>query len=348
MNQSDLLPNQSAKPTTGQRVWAWFTVVLTILLLAAGVWYLVSRVSLTEMVQAMVAANLWLITAALAVTILTLLLKAWRWQLMFPPPHQTLAPPLPPFFWAMLMGAYINILIPFLRLGELTRIVALDRQTGIKKTQALATLVLEKTLELLTLGLMVLVVVTAVTLPPSLNQTTATLTASAAALFILLLLYLIAAQTELVIRVMAAIFGRLPAALGQRLSRWTISGLAGLAALRSRRLSLLLIAVSSLIAVCSVITPLLLLWAFDLPFGWVEATIINIAVMVALVPPSTPGKIGIFDGVVAFLLLQFGYNDEAVIVSYTIVYHLVLVLPLILLGSYASIHTKTPLRQEWV
>lgn len=346
MNQSDLLPNQLPKQTTRQRLWAWFTVLLTILLLAAGVWYLVSRVSLAEMAQALAGANPWLIMAAVAATILTLLLKAWRWQLMFPPLNQ--APPLPPFFWAMLIGAYLNILIPFLRLGELTRLVVLDRQTGIKKAQALATLVLEKTLELLMLGVMVLAVLTAVTLPPSLNQTTTTLTASAAALFMLLLLYLTAAHTELVIRVMVAIFSRLPTVLGQRLSRWTVSGLAGLAALRSRRLSLLLIGISILIALCSVATPLLLLWAFGLPFGWVEAAIINIAIMVALVPPSTPGKIGIFDGVVAFLLLQFGYNNEAVIISYTVVYHLVLVLPLIVLGSYASIRTKTPLRSGWV
>ncbi|HRQ37719.1 MAG TPA: lysylphosphatidylglycerol synthase transmembrane domain-containing protein [Chloroflexota bacterium] len=346
MNKSDLLQNQQPKPTTSQRLWAWVSILLTIILLLAGVWYLVSRVSLAEMAQALTAANPWLIATALAVMIITLLLKAWRWQLMFPPRHQ--APPLPPFFWAMLLGAYINTLIPFLRLGELARIVAIDRGAGIKKTQALATLVLEKTLELLMLGLTVLVVITAVTLPPSLNQTTTTLTVSAAALIILLLLYLIAAQTELVIRVMEAMFGHLPAVLGQRLSRWTVSGLAGLAALRSRRLALLLLALSALIAACSVATPLLLLWAFHLPFGWVEAAIINIAIMVALAPPSTPGKIGVFDGVVAFLLLQFGYNNEAVIASYTIVYHLVVVLPLILLGSYAAAHTKTPLRQEWL
>ncbi|HUM70539.1 MAG TPA: lysylphosphatidylglycerol synthase transmembrane domain-containing protein [Chloroflexota bacterium] len=197
MNKSDLLQNQQPKPTTSQRLWAWVSILLTIILLLAGVWYLVSRVSLAEMAQALTAANPWLIATALAVMIITLLLKAWRWQLMFPPRHQ--APPLPPFFWAMLLGAYINTLIPFLRLGELARIVAIDRGAGIKKTQALATLVLEKTLELLMLGLTVLVVITAVTLPPSLNQTTTTLTVSAAALIILLLLYLIAAQTELVL-----------------------------------------------------------------------------------------------------------------------------------------------------
>ncbi len=345
MNQPDLLQDQPPRQTSRQRLWGWLSIGLTAILLLAGMWYLVSRVSVAEIMQALAAANPWLIAAALAVMVMTLLLKAWRWQLMFPPRSQ--APPLTPFFWALLLGAYINMLIPFLRLGELARIVAIDRLAGIKKTQALATLVLEKTLELLMLGLMVLVVVTAVTLPPSLNQSTTTFTAGAA-LLILLLLYLIAAHTDRVIRIMQAIFSRLPVAVGQHLSRWTVSSLAGLAALRSRRLAVLLIVLSLLIAMLSVATPLLLLRAFHLPFGWVEAAIINIAVMVALAPPSTPGKIGIFDGVVAFLLLQFGYKNEAVIASYTIVYHLIVVLPLILLGIYAAVRTKTPLRQKWL
>jgi len=346
MNPSDLLQEQRPKPTTAQRIWSWLSILFTVVLLLAGIWYLVSRVSLAEMGQALAAANPWFILLSLATVIGTLLLKAWRWQLMFPP--RTQAPPLPPFFWAMLLGAYINVLIPFLRLGELARIVAIDQGAGIKKTRALTTLVLEKTLDLLMLGLTIVIVVTAVALPPSLDQTTTTLTASAAALFIFLFLYLVAAHTEQVVRVLAAIFGHLPTALGERPSRWTVSGLAGLAALRSRGLALALVGLSVLIAILSVLTPLLLLWAFHLPFGWVEAAIINIAIMVALVPPSTPGKIGIFDGVVAFLLLQFGYDNQATIASYTIVYHLVVVLPLILLGSMAASRTRTPLRQEWL
>jgi uncharacterized membrane protein YbhN (UPF0104 family) len=79
--------------------------------------------------------------------------------------------------------------------------------------------------------------------------------------------------------------------------------------------------------------------------GWVAAAIINVAIMVALVPPTTPGKIGIFDGVVAFLLLQFGVKNEAVIASYTIVYHLIVILPLIILGSIAVSRTRTNIRR---
>jgi uncharacterized protein (TIRG00374 family) len=344
MNPSDMLEERQSLQTTRQRLWGWLSILLTLVLLVAGIWYLAGRVTLAELTQALTAANPWLIGAAMTAVLVTLLLKAWRWQLMFPPRSQ--APPFPPFFWAMSLGAYINTLIPFLRLGELARIVAIERLAGIKKTQALTTLVLEKTLELLMVGLTMVVVVTAVTLPSSLSQTTATLTAGVAALFVLLLLYLIATQTERVIRVIQAMLTHLPGVVGQRLSRWTVSGLAGLAALRSRRLAILLLAISVIITFFSILTPLLLLWAFHLPFGWIEATIINLAIMVALAPPSTPGKIGVFDSVVAYLLLQFGYENDAVIISYTIIYHVAVVLPLIVLGIAAAAHTKSPIRPE--
>ncbi len=330
-------------------LWTWLSLGLTAVLLAAGGWYLVSQVSLAEIAQALAAASWGYVLLSLAVVVLVLLLKAWRWQLMFPardPARQQ--PFFAAAFWALLLGAYLNTLIPFLRLGELARIVALDRQTGISKVQSLSTLMLEKVLDLIMVGLTVALIVTAVALPDALNQTHTTLVVSAAAVGILLGLYLIAAQTALVTRLLQALFSRLPEALGRRLTRWTVSGLDGLAALRDRRLAALLVGLSAFIAAAAVLTPVLLLRAFHIPLGWVEAVIIHVATLLALIPPTTPGKIGIFDGVVAFLLLQFGFTDGPVIASYTITYHLVVVGPLIVLGSLAAYRTKTPIRQEWL
>lgn len=335
-------PDSLTRPSPTQRRWTWLNLGLTAVLLIIGIWYLVSHVSLAEMGRALSAADPLLILASLGTVILTLLLKTWRWGLMYP---QTPPPAFLSLFWSLMLGAYINVLLPFLRLGELARVVALDRLEQMSKAQSLATLVLEKMLDILMLGVTVAVLLTAVTLPDTLNQTHTTLIISLGSLLLLLLLTLIATRTETVIRVMQAIFCRLPAALGQRLTRWTISGLAGLAALRNRRLAFLLLGSSVVIAITSVLTPLLLLWAFHIPLGWVAAAIINVAIMVALVPPTTPGKIGIFDGVVAFLLLQFGVKNEAVIASYTIVYHLIVILPLIILGSLAASRTHTNIRR---
>ncbi|MCP4357235.1 MAG: flippase-like domain-containing protein [Chloroflexi bacterium] len=324
------------RPPMGS-IWAWLNIALTILLLAAGILYLVGRVSLAALWQALVAANLFYILLSLLTILSILLLKTWRWQLMFPPRQQ--APPFMPLFWALLLGAYVNILVPFFRLGELARIFALDRLTIMSKTRTLGTLVLEKTLDMMMLGLLLAVVVSAVVIPDFLNETNSTLILGGAALIVLLVLALIALKTEWIIRLMQAVFKYLPPSLAGRLTHWTITGLEGLAALRDRRLALILLGSSAVIALISLLTPLLLFAAFHIPFGWVEAAVINIAITLALVPPTTPGKIGIFDGVAAFLLLRFGLENEATIAGFTIIFHLVAVLPLIILGSIAASRT---------
>lgn len=337
-------PNHEAKEPP--KFWAWLNIIITVVLFAAGLWYLVARVSLVEVGKALGAANPVYILLSLTAMVLTLLLKAWRWQMMFPKQRQNA--PWIAFFWSLMLGAYINVLVPFLRLGELARIVSLDRLTGISKAQSLATLVLEKTLELIMLGLTLAALVTAVALPAYLNQTNTTLLVSVVAVLILLFFYLVAAKTELVTRLLTAVFTRLPEMIGSRLTRWTISGLEGLSALRDKGLFWRIIGLSLLIAILAVMTPWLLLVAFHLPFGLVEAAIIHIAITVALVPPTTPGKIGIFDGVVAFLLLQFGLENEAVVASYTIVFHLIVILPMVVLGSVAASRTNASLRKGFL
>jgi uncharacterized membrane protein YbhN (UPF0104 family) len=94
-----------------------------------------------------------------------------------------------------------------------------------------------------------------------------------------------------------------------------------------------------------VLAPLALFAAFDFPLGLAEAAALHVITSLALVPPSTPAKIGIFDGVVVFLLFQFGITDEAAITAFTIVFHVVLILPAILIGSIAASRTNWRWRQ---
>lgn len=79
--------------------------------------------------------------------------------------------------------------------------------------------------------------------------------------------------------------------------------------------------------------------AFNLPFGIVEAAVVHIVVTIATTPPSTPGKIGVFNGAVALILISFGMTNEAVVISYSIVFLLVVIVPQIVLGSIAAAKT---------
>jgi len=327
--------SEKSEPGKTSRLLPWFNLVLAIILIALGIWYLADKVSLEEIFQALILAKPGYILLGVLIMLLTVLIKAWRWQLMFMIPDETTR--LPPFFWSMMLGQYVNLIVPFLRLGEIARIYALNRQTDIPMAQSIGTLVVEKVLDMIMFVLTIAILLPLVILPEFIGEPGWILWS--VPVIALLVLYLLAYQTQLITRFFKAMVGKFPTQLGKRILKWSISGLEGLAALRSRRLSLLLVASSVFIAFLSVLLPYVLFAAFDLPLGMIEAALIHVVLTIAITPPSTPGKIGIFNGAVAFILLSFGMADEAVIISYSIVFHLVVIVPQIALGAVAASRT---------
>ena len=64
----------------------------------------------------------------------------------------------------------------------------------------------------------------------------------------------------------------------------------------------------------SILTPYILFSAFNLPLGFQEATLLHLSLIIGQIPASTPGNVGIFEGVVVFMLNQFGPHRQR---SYT-------------------------------
>ena len=334
----DLTPT----PAAGRhKLLPWINLVLTILLIGIGVWYLATKVSLVEIGRALAVANFGYIGLGLLVMMATVLLKAWRWQWLLAATDRS--PPFIPLFWATMLGQYVNLIVPFLRLGEIARIYALNRQTGYSKARALGTLVVEKTLELITFALTVAVVLPFVILPDFVSAPGILI--GIVPLAALVALYILAYQTGQVIRLLRHVADRLPLRIGKRLLQLSAAGLQGLAALRSQRLTLALLTSSVVIGLLAAVLPYVLFPAFGLPFGLLQGALMHIVVSIASAPPSTPAKIGVFNGAVALLLLHLGIGDEAILISYGIVFHLVVMVPQILLGSIAASRTQWRWRQ---
>lgn len=327
-----------SKPVTShsRKLFSWFNALLGVALLIWGGWYVVSQITLAEIGRALAQANPIYMGVALLIFLLTLLAKAWRWQLQFVPRAER--PFFAATFWAMMLGQFVNTAVSFMRLGEIARVYALYQQSGISKLKSLGTLVLEKTLDLIMLLLTLVVLIPFVVLPDFIAEQGVSL--GLAALLALVALYLLAYQTRLILRFTAWALQPLPAHWGRRLLQFTASGLDGLAALRSSRSLLSLLALSGVVAIFSVLMPLALFPAFGLPFGLLEAILINLVVTVAgALPVPTPGKIGVFEFAVVFMLRQFGFNDEATAFSYAVVFHLLIIGPQLLLGAIAAWRT---------
>lgn len=317
------------------RYLPWLNLVIALVLIGLGVWYLSGKVTLKEIILALLLADPKYILLGLAISMFTILVKTWRWQLMFMTPEESL--PFSPAFWSLMLGQYVNLIVPFLRLGEIARIYALNRQANIPMPRTLGTLVLEKVLDMFMLMLAIALVLPLVILPEFVSEPG--IIVWVLPVIGLVTLYVMAYQTALIARFFSALENKVPIPFFNKLLKWSISGLDGLASLRSKRLSVLLVGSSAVVILLSVLLPYAMFLAFNLQFGIVEAALVHIVVTIAITPPSTPGKIGVFNGAVALILLGFGLTDEAVIISYSIVFLLVVIIPQIAFGSIAAART---------
>jgi glycosyltransferase 2 family protein len=332
-------PAENTAPTTPPAV-SWRRVVFSLLLSGLALWALTRSLDWADVTAALLAANHAYTLLGTAVILLTLLLKAQRWQMLFHPDQRQAR--WRPAFSAMMLGQLFNLLIP-VRVGDLARIYTFHQETGIGKARALGTLVVEKLVDLLMLAATLFLLLPFLVIPELSQHRGVLLTAVAGTGC--LILYLLAYQTRPIINLLRRLAAKLPTAVGQRIMNLIVAGLQGLSALRSRRMTFLLLLNSAVIAFLAVLTPWTLFPAFGLELGLKEAAILHLVLTAGLTPPSTPGKILIFEGLVVFTLQQLGQSDNAILLSYAILFHLVVMLPQIILGSLAAVTSKWDWRQ---
>ncbi len=316
---------------------AFLKIGAGILLLGWGLWYLTRSVTAADVGQALRLTKIQFVLAAQGLVLLTLAAKSRRWQLLFYPrePNHTFAAS----FWAVMLGQFVNSAVSFMRLGEIARVYALRQQTGISQMRALGTLVLEKNLDIIMLLLTLAAALPFAIVPESITERGALM--GITAVTALLLLFIIAYQSRRIIRLIQTAADRYNTPLIDRLARWTRLGLDGLAALRSRRAVLEALSASLLIALLSIVTSLTLFPAFNLPFGLAEAALLHAGTSLAgILPISTPGKIGLFETAVIFMLTHFGLDNEAVALSYALIFHLIILLPQLIFGAVAASRTR--------
>jgi uncharacterized protein (TIRG00374 family) len=330
----------------------WLRLLLGLLAGAIGLWLITRDLEFSDIEQAFLEAKPGYILLAALVILATITAKTWRWQLLFinngrpqtpeasqpGVPHGSPpgSPALSTLFWPLILGQFINTISP-VRVGDLARVVALERETGIDKVQGLSTLVVEKTLDIITLVMTLFLILPTVVLPETISLARRGMLMAAVAVTLLVLLLIFAYYRERITTLAGRLIKRLPNRLQRPLLRLIVAGLTGLSALRQPRQLLVLLFASTVIMFLSILTPYVLFSTFDIPLGLKEATLLHLTLILGQIPASTPGNVGIFEGLVVFMLNQFGLTNNAAILSYAIVYHLVVVMPQIVLGSLSVI-----------
>jgi len=239
-------------------------------------------------------------------------------------------------FPVVIAGYTANNVLP-LRGGEVVRAYLLGRRYGVRKTAALATIAVERLFDGLTMLAFMLVAAASISFTVELRR----LALVAFAIFALVLVGLVGLVAERGPRerLMRLALGPLPAGVAARVERVTSSFLSGLGVLTRRR-DLALVAATSLLA-----------WGFEASMYWTIARgfagpladafgpaaallttgVANLATLV----PASPGYVGTFEAGVALAVNGALGVPRGLALSFAIVVHAALWLPVTLLGAVA-------------
>lgn len=289
-------------------------------------WLALRHVSLHEVWQALQEANYWYLVPAFATLGAGIVFRVERWRAMFPIADR---PGFMATFWALVLGLFANNVLPA-RLGEIARMAALSRETGLRRTQVLTTIVVERVFDLAALGL-----IAAVTLPlvPA-GSLRRNLWIAVAVIFVVIAVILLGVASPRVRTLVDRLVRRLPLIGGPRGERTVASLRAGIDSLHDKRVAAIVMGWSLASWIALAVSNYFVLSMFDTGAPWEAAVLALLATNLAMVVPSSAASIGVFEVAAKASLTAYGVPG-ALALSFALVLHAVNILPTLPLGAIA-------------
>lgn len=122
------------------------------------VWLVVRNLTpsdISEIKNAFLTANYWVVALSCLIGILSHYFRAVRWKMLMQP--MGFEPTISNTFWAVIVGYIVNLAIP--RAGEVSRCGVLSKYENIPVEKSLGTVVMERLLDVLMLGIILVFVV---------------------------------------------------------------------------------------------------------------------------------------------------------------------------------------------
>jgi len=293
----------------------WRFWVGTLLSLVALVWLAVTT-DWAEAWLALKAADYRLVLMAVALNLLTIPVRTWRWRLMFPPLRR---PAFRPLTSAMLIGQALNVFTPF-RLGDLLQASLVENENT---AFVLGTQMLRIALDLFVLAGLVLVLLFQVELPAWWRGPGELLLVTS----VLALMGLVAliAGRKYIIRLLARLDARWPFSRGRGGLVMGAEFLRSLEIFNQPILIMTLLAGTIIIWAIYAAVNYVLLAAVGAPLSWLAALFLLAVLQLGVAIPSSPGRVGVFHYLAVQVLAVFGV-DQGMAVTYAVLLHLISVM----------------------
>jgi uncharacterized protein (TIRG00374 family) len=297
---------------TGRSRYLGFAV--TIVFIGLLIW----KTDVRELITALAEANYVWIVPAIATTLTSYALRTGRWERILRPirslPFRTLLP-------IVYIGFMANNLLPA-RMGEVVRAYALGRKTGLSKSMGLATILLERLCDGITLLAALGLVAFLFPLPVWGRQTgfvagAVFLLGAVGAAFVL-------TREKLALSLLEKILRPMPFRLGERVLPRLEAFVVGLRVLRNGRAIAEIAAWSLVIWTVETSTYYFVLKSvhptFQVGTPVIAALLLMVTVNLGILVPSAPGYVGAFQAFGVLALSAFGI-PTSVALAITIVAH---------------------------
>lgn len=278
-------------------------------------WLAFRGVSLAKIGELFSQVNYIYIVLALAALLVSGMVKAWRWRLLFHPDENQLR--FSKVWRILMMGQMVNILIPA-RFGEVTRVYLMNQIEDRSAVRVLGTIGIEKLLDVSILISLTAILPLLMPLPDWLHAPSRVLVI--AGIIALLVMFSVAYHRSSLSRIAIFLTSFLPAMYRTMILSQLEGALESLSALRHRRINLKLSFWSVVAWLASSLVNYLVFLALGLSLPFIASVFLLLVLHVGIAVPSSPGKIGVFHYLCLLALSVFSV-DRGIALGYsTILY----------------------------
>jgi len=308
------------------------TVVVSLLAIALFAWFL-SHANLASVWAQVKRARIDLLVAGFFAVILTYVIRAWRWQYLLHPIGPTR---FRTAFRTTVIGFAALGVLPA-RAGDLLRPYLLARQEGLLVSATLATIVMERVLDLIAvlalLALYVWGIADAAALPPALLRGIEVSSALAGAVAITLMgvMWVLATHPERIGGLVFAMARVLPHAVADRLAGLARTFSGGFAAAREPRALAAAVAWSFPLWLAIAAEAWLVTIAFGIAMPFTGTFLLQALLVIGVAVP-TPGAVGSYHEAYRIGVTTFFGAPEDTAVAAAIVTHAISYFPVVLTG----------------
>lgn len=319
-------------------------LLLGVAISVAAVWFSMRGVSVPEVWRALGHSNLLLFGAVMGLTLSSFWIRALRWRSLLSGGRTAT---LRSLYSATMIGFMANNVLPF-RLGEFVRAWALARREKCSTTMVLATVVVERVVDML--ALLAILGVTMLVHPIQANSKAAEVTQAGATSLIALtvgltlLLILLERTPGLARRFVHRLSARLPERHRGRVVAALDHFVEGLGLFRDLPRLLWVFLLSFVMFACFAVALQLSMLAFGIHLPWYAGFTLLVISAFAIMAPAAPGYIGTMNLACVAGLALFGVSNRELASSFSWFYWAGQWLPVTVVGLLYLRHEGLSLR----